>query len=92
MDDVILGCEQWEGESVMLEGDCTQYYYSLQGGGADELETLVVLQGRPNVESLNALEVPQFAGGAFGVGDNAAAWRSHGCSFKVVRSFDTFPH
>ena len=75
---------------MMAEGDRIRYYYSLRGG-ADELVATVVLQGWANIESLNAPEVPRFAGGAFGVSNDAAAWWSHGCSLEVVWSIDTFP-
>ena len=90
MDDAVLGCERGEGESLMLEGDCIQYYYGLQGS-ADELVALVVLQGWPDIESLNAPEVPKFEGGALSMDDDAAVWRSHGCNVEVVWAIDAFP-
>ena len=75
---------------MMSEGDRIRYYYSLRGG-ADELVATVVLQGWSDIESLNAPEVPRFAGRAFGMSDDAAAWWSHGCIIEVVRCIDTFP-
>ena len=75
---------------MISEGDRIRYYYGLRGG-ADELVALVVLQGWPDIESLNAPEVPKFEGGALGMDDDAAVWRSHGCSVRIVWSIDTFP-
>ena len=52
---------------------------------------MVMIECRANKETIFTSEVPQSLCPQFGMDDDVAAWRPHGCGVEVERSVYCFP-
>ena len=82
VDDSVLWSDLWLGELVMEDFDGVEDEGGL-GGGVDNLEAVVVLEGGADGETSAAAVVPCLAGTRLGVDDIRAAERGDGYGVEV---------
>ena len=90
MEDAVFISDGWLGEVVVAEFDRVKEEKSF-GGGVDDVEAAVVIEGGSNVEAIAAVKGPGLACAGFVVDEDWAANGADGSGVKVDGSVVGFP-
>ena len=90
MEDEVFVSDGWLGEVVVMEFDCVREEKGF-GGGVDNVEAAVVIEGGSNVETITAAEVPGLTCAGFVVDEDWAADGANGRGVEVEGDIVVFP-